>query len=199
MNEKDILNALFLDLHKSETEAFSTEVGYVYHSIDQTIKKLKKWMKIRRVKTPLYLLNTKSYVMPEPLGNILIIGPYNYPFQLVIEPLIGAISAGNTAIIKPSEFVTHTEKILETIINGTFDEAYIKVVLGDYKVNQALIHLPFDHIFFTGSTRVGQLVYEAAARNLVPVTIELGGKGTVIICDDATLKIEATRIAFGQF
>ena len=197
--EKDILNALYLDLHKSEMEAYSTEVGYVYHSIDFLIKHLKKYMRVRKVKTPLFMLNTKSYQVFEPLGSVLIIGPYNYPFQLVIEPLIGAIAAGNTAILKASEFVENTDLILKKIITEAFDPSYIAFVRGDYKTNEVLINMPFDHIFFTGSTKVGKIVYEAAAKNLVPVTLELGGKSPVIICKDANLKVAARRIVFGKF
>ncbi|MDY0210527.1 MAG: aldehyde dehydrogenase family protein [Acholeplasma sp.] len=200
INNQDALSkALYQDLQKNEIEAYSTEIGYVLHSIDFTLKRLKKWMRVKKVKTPLFLLNTKSYIMPEPLGTVLIIGPYNYPFQLVIEPLIGAIASGNTAILKASEYVFHTETILEKIIQEAFEQQYICLIKGDYLVNQQLVSLKFDHIFFTGSTRVGKQIYEAAAKNLVPVTLELGGKSPTIICSDANLKLAAQRIAFGKF
>ncbi len=148
-----MIDALYKDLHKSEIEAYTTEIGFVYKSINMAIKKLKKWMKVSKVKTPLFMFGSKSYKVYEPLGNVLIIGPYNYPFQLVIEPLIGAISAGNTAVIKPSEYTVNTEKVILDMFNEYFDESYIKVVTGDKNVTSELLDLKFDHIFFTGSTR----------------------------------------------
>ena len=197
--ETDILDALKKDLNKSSFEAYSTEVGFCLLSLTKTIKKLKSWMKVKKVKTPIYQLNTKSYIYNEPLGTILIIGPYNYPFQLVIEPLIGLIASGNTAIIKPSEYSSYLENILFKMINENFDPKYIHVVKGGQHVVSELIKLKFDHIFFTGSTRVGQIVYEAASKNLVPVTLELGGKSPTIVHDDANIKVAARRIAFGKF
>ncbi len=198
-NEALILKALKKDLNKSEFEAYTTEIGYTLKSISKTIKKLKRWMKPKRVKTPFYIMTTKSRVMYEPKGVVLIIGPYNYPFQLIIEPLIGAIAAGNTAILKPSEFAGQTEKVLLDLINKNFDSNYLFVVTGDHTVTQELLKYRFDHIFFTGSTRVGQIVYEAASKNLIPVTLELGGKSPTIIDETANLEIAARRIAFGKF
>lgn len=198
-NEQKILEALKKDLNKSSFEAYSTEIGFTLHSIRKTIKRLKKWMKTKKVKTPFYQFYAKSYIQYEPLGSVLIIGPYNYPFHLVIEPLIGAIAAGNTAIIKPSEFASHTETVVKAIINNTFDEHYIHCVQGDYKVTQTLLTFKFDHIFFTGSTRVGQIVYEAAAKNLIPVTLELGGKSPTIVDETANIDVAARRIVFGKF
>jgi len=198
-HQKEIEEALYLDLHKSPYEAYSTEIGFCLHSISKALKKLKKWMKPRRVSTPIHLVFTKSYVMYEPIGTVFIMGPYNYPFQLVIEPLIGAMVAGNTAIIKPSEFASHTEQLLYRLVNDTFEKEYIHCVTGGKEVANELIHLPFDHIFFTGSTRVGQIVYQAASNNLVPVTLELGGKSPAIVDQTVPLKIVARRIVFGKF
>ncbi|RJX27347.1 MAG: aldehyde dehydrogenase [Acholeplasma sp.] len=198
-HEQAILDALKKDLNKSSFEAYTTEIGFTLLSIRSAIRSLKRWMRIKKVPTPIYQLNTRSYIKNEPLGNVLIIGPYNYPFQLVIEPLVGAIAAGNTAIMKPSEFTKETEKVLEKVINETFDPKYLKVITGDYLVTGELIKLKFDHIFFTGSTRVGQIVYEAASKNLVPVTLELGGKSPTIVDETVNLKVAARRIAFGKF
>jgi len=195
----EIEEALYLDLHKSSFEAYSTEIGFCLYSITKALKKLKKWMKPKKVATPLHLFMTRSFIQLEPLGSVLIIGPYNYPFQLVIEPLIGVIAAGNTAIIKPSEFASHTEQLLLKLINETFTEDYIHCVTGGKDRVQELIHLKFDHIFFTGSTQVGQIVYEAASKNLVPVTLELGGKSPAIVDDTVPLDIAARRIVFGKF
>ena len=198
-HEQEIKDALYVDLHKSSFEAYTTEIGFLLHSIDLAVKNLKKWMKPRKVKTPIYMIGSSSYIMPEPLGVVLIIGPYNYPFQLVMEPLVGAIAAGNTAILKPSEFTPATEKVIEKVISSTFGPEYIKVITGDYKVTQELLENRFDYIFFTGSTRVGQIVYEKASKHLTPVTLELGGKSPTIIDETANLKLAARRIAFGKF
>lgn len=197
--QDEILEALFKDLHKSRFEAYSTEVGYVLKSLTHTIKSLKKWMKPKKVKTPYYLSGTSSYITYDALGTILIIGPYNYPFQLIIEPLIGAIAAGNTVMIKPSEFATYTEKILVKLVNNHFDKDYLYVIEGDYTVTSKLLDSKFDHIFFTGSSRVGQIVYEKASKHLTPVTLELGGKSPTIVDETANLKIAAERILFGKF
>lgn len=191
--------ALKADLNKSEFEAYSTEIGYVIASINFMLKRLDRWAKRQRVKTPLTNFPSQSFVQPEPLGNVLLIGPFNYPFQLVIEPLIGALAAGNTAILKPSEFVPHTAQVLDDLIRDTFDPAYVHVVQGDASVTQALLRLPFNHIFFTGSTRVGQAVYRLAAENLTPVTLELGGKSPTIVDETADLNFAARRIVFGKF
>ncbi|MGB0174782.1 MAG: aldehyde dehydrogenase [Acholeplasmataceae bacterium] len=196
--EKPLLEALYKDLHKHEFEAYATEIGYVLKSIKLAQKKLKQWMKPKKVKTPWFQLATTSYIEYMPLGHVLIIGPYNYPFQLVIEPLIGAIAAGNVVTIKPSEFTPHTEKVLTSIIQDAFDEAYISVITGGVEVTSELLDQRFDHIFFTGSTKVGQIVYEKAAKHLTPVTLELGGKSPVIVDETANLKVTARRILYGK-
>ncbi len=198
-HQQAIIDALYADLHKGAFEAYTTEVGFNLRSLGHAIKALKSWMKPVRHRGEIFLPFAKAFVQPEPKGNILLIGPFNYPFQLVIEPLIGAITAGNTAIIKPSEYTPNTEAILETIINKHFDPKYLYVVKGDAKVTTELLTLRFDHIFFTGSTRVGQIVYEAASKHLTPVTLELGGKSPTIIDETANLRVAAERIAFAKF
>lgn len=197
--EKTIQDALEKDLGKSSFESYTTEVGYVLSSIDFTIKNLRRWMKKVYVRSPIHQIGATSYIYQEPLGSVLIIGPFNYPFQLVIEPLIGALAAGNTAIVKPSEFATNTQAVLTQLIGEVFEPDYVRVITGDHVVTQQLIQLPFDHIFFTGSTRVGKIVYEAAAKNLVPVTLELGGKSPTIVDETANIKVAAKRIVFGKF
>jgi len=197
--QNDITQALKKDLGKSSFEAYATEIGYTLKSIQFTQKRLKTWMKTKKVKTPFFQLLTKSYIQPEPKGQVLIIGPFNYPFQLVIEPLIGAIAAGNTVFLKPSEFTPNVSKIIESIIKETFDSSYIHVVQGGVEVAQALLDLSFDHIFFTGSTKVGQIIYEKAAQKLIPVTLELGGKSPTIVDETANIKVTARRIIYGKF
>jgi aldehyde dehydrogenase (NAD+) len=198
-HQQAIMDALYADLHKGPFEAYTTEVGFNLRSLGHAIKALKSWMKPVRHRGEIFLPFSKSFVQSEPKGNVLLIGPFNYPFQLVIEPLIGAIAAGNTAIIKPSEYTPKTEAILETIINKNFDSNYLYVVKGDAKVTTELLTLRFDHIFFTGSTRVGQIVYEAASKHLTPVTLELGGKSPTIVDETANLRVAAERIAFAKF
>ena len=197
--QNDITQALKKDLGKSSFEAYATEIGYTLKSIQFTQKRLKTWMKTKKVKTPFFQLLTSSHIQPEPKGQVLIIGPFNYPFQLVIEPLIGAIAAGNTVFLKPSEFTPNVSKIIGKIINETFDSSYIHVVQGGVEVTQALLDLSFDHIFFTGSTKVGQIIYEKAAQKLIPVTLELGGKSPTIVDETANIKVTARRIIYGKF
>lgn len=197
-HEKVLIDALFKDLHKHEFEAYATEIGYVLKSIHLAQKKLKQWMKPKKVKTPWFQLATKSYIEYTPLGHVLIIGPYNYPFQLVMEPLIGVIAAGNVATVKPSELTPHTEKVIKTIIEEAFDQGHVSVVTGGVETTTQLLENRFDHIFFTGSTRVGQIVYEKAAKHLTPVTLELGGKSPVIVDKSANLKVSARRILYGK-
>ena len=196
--EDDIIDALNKDLGKHIFEAYSNEVGFVSGSIDFVIKNLKNWTKVKKVKNDAAQLPGKSYIYKSHYGAVLIIGPYNYPFQLTIEPLIGAIAGGNTVIIKPSEYATATETIIEKIIKETFDEEYIAVVTGDYKVNSDLLDLEFDYIFFTGSVNVGKIVMEKASKHLTPITLELGGKSPVIVDNTADLKVSAKRILWGK-
>lgn len=200
-NEKDILNALRKDLGKSEFEGYVTELAMVYEEINTHIKKVKTWVKTEKRKSPIEYYPAKSYVYKEPYGVVLIIGPFNYPFQLVIAPLVGAISAGNTIIIKPSENTINTALLIERLINDNFDDRYIKVVnpLGGKEVVTELLELSFDLIFFTGSVRVGKIVMEKAAKNLTPVILELGGKSPCIVDKDAKIELAAKRIVWGKF
>ncbi|EGG63370.1 aldehyde dehydrogenase [Staphylococcus epidermidis] len=198
-HENELLDALYKDLGKSKVEAYATEIGMLLKSIKLMRKELKNWSKTKQTDTPLYLFPTKSYIKKEPYGTVLIIGPFNYPVQLVFEPLIGAIAAGNTAIVKPSELTPHVAIVIKDIIEDTFDEAYVSVVEGGIEETQALLSLPFDYMFFTGSEKVGKIVYEAAARKLIPVTLELGGKSPVIVDDTANIKVASERISFGKF
>lgn len=200
-NEDKILEALKKDLGKSGFEAYATEIGIVYNDINFHIKNIRKWAKAEKRKSPIIYYPSKSYVYKEPYGVTLIIGPFNYPFQLVISPLIGAISAGNTAIIKPSENTKNISLLLEKIINENFNESYLKVVnpLGGKEVVSTLLDLPFDYIFFTGSVKVGKIVLERSAKHLTPVTLELGGKSPCIVDEDAKLNLAAKRIVWGKF
>lgn len=197
--EPAIVKALYEDLRKPEFEAYATEVGFVLDSIGHTIKNLHSWAKPLKVKTPIHQPFSKSYVLYEPYGVTLVISPFNYPFQLSIEPLVGAIAAGNTVILKPSEYTTATEALLETLIREVFEPEYVTVITGGKEVVTELIHAPFDYIFFTGSVPVGKVVMKAAAENLVPVTLELGGKSPTVVHSDANLKIAAKRIVWGKF
>lgn len=196
---EDKLNeALYIDLGKHKNESYMTEIGFVYHSISHMIKNIKKWAKPERKKTPFYLMPSKSFVISEPYGSVLIIGPYNYPVQLLLEPLAGAIAAGNTAVLKPSELSPNVSKVMKEMIEDTFEEDYIACVEGGVETNTSLINSPFDYIFFTGSPKVGSIVMEAAAKNLVPVTLELGGKSPVIVDESADIKEAARRIIWGK-
>ncbi|EMJ4856846.1 aldehyde dehydrogenase [Staphylococcus aureus] len=197
--ESDILEALYTDLGKNKVEAYATEIGITLKSIKNARKELKNWTKTKNVDTPLYLFPTKSYIKKEPYGTVLIIAPFNYPFQLVFEPLIGAIAAGNTAIIKPSELTPNVARVIKRLINETFDANYIEVIEGGIEETQTLIHLPFDYVFFTGSENVGKIVYQAASENLVPVTLEMGGKSPVIVDETANIKVASEGICFGKF
>lgn len=194
-----IEEALFKDLHKSAFERYATEVGFCLRTVREAKKNLKKWMKVRKEKTPLTQIGSKSYSVYEPKGSVLIIGPFNYPFQLLIDPLIGAIAAGNTVILKPSEHTPHTETLLAEKLNQLFEPDYLHVTTGGKETVEALLELSFDHIFFTGSTTVGRIVYQAAAKHLTPVTLELGGKSPTIIEKSAKLDVAAKRIVYGKY
>ncbi|MBU3180824.1 aldehyde dehydrogenase [Clostridium psychrophilum] len=196
--EKEIINALYRDLGKSEFEAYGTEIGFVLDSIGNFIKHLKNWAKTKKVTTPLHQFSSKGYIMYEPYGTVLIIGPFNYPFQLLIEPLVGAIAAGNCAILKPSESTPTVSSLVKKIIEETFEKKYIQVVEGERETTSVFINLDFDYIFFTGSVPVGKIIMKAAAENLVPVTLELGGKSPVIVDKTANLEIAAKRILWGK-
>ena len=197
--EAQVIEALALDLRKSEFEAYATEIGIVYDSISYFVKNVSAWMEPELVKTPLHFQPAKSYIVREPYGVTCIIGPFNYPFQLIMEPLIGALIGGNTAIVKPSEAAVHTAIIVKTILKETFPENYVRVVEGEKEEVTALIHAPFDYIFFTGSVAVGKVIAKAAAERLTPIALELGGKSPVIVDQTANLEVAAERIAWGKF
>lgn len=200
INEQStIIKALQLDLNKSETESYMTEIGLVISDLNYQIKHLKKNMKNKMVKTPLAQFKSKSFTSPYPYGNVLIISPWNYPILLTLEPLAGAIAAGNTVIIKPSEDSPNCSKVIKEIISNCFPNEYVAVIEGDYKVASSLLKEKWDYIFFTGSTNIGKIVYQAASQNLTPVTLELGGKSPVIVEKTAKLEIAAKRIVFGKF
>lgn len=196
--EKEIQEALRLDLGKSETEAYMTEIGMVLDEIKYNIKHLAKWAKKKYVSTPLSQFPARSYRIPEPRGLVLIISPWNYPFLLSIQPLIGAIAAGNCVIIKPSEYSVNTSKLLKKILTEIYSEAYVTVVLGEKEVAQELLKEKFDYIFYTGSTKIGKIVMEATAKNLTPVTLELGGKSPCIVDEKCNVELAAKRIAYGK-
>lgn len=197
--EQDILEALAADLNKSEQESFVTEIGMVYKELSFAIKHLHKWVRPKRVKTAITHTGSRGIIHPEPYGTVLIIAPWNYPWQLSVAPLIGAMSAGNTVILKPSELTPNVAGVLASMIRETFAEEYISVVEGGPEISTQLLAQPVDYIFFTGSTQVGKIVMEAAAKQLIPVTLELGGKSPCIVHEDAPLSLTAKRIIFGKF
>nr|NQU89182.1 aldehyde dehydrogenase [Bacteroidota bacterium] len=198
-NEQQLTDAAWKDLHKSNFETFATELGLVYGEIKEAIRKVKRWSKPKRVITNLANLPGCSMIYPEPYGNTLIIGAWNYPYLLTLGPLIGAMAAGNTIILKPSELTPTCSTTLTKILNEAFDPGYFKVIEGGVAETQSLLQEQFDYIFFTGSTQIGKIIYKAAAENLTPVTLELGGKSPCIIDRDAALKVAAKRIAWGKF
>ncbi|WP_277586393.1 aldehyde dehydrogenase [Psychrobacillus antarcticus] len=197
--EVEVIEALYKDLRKSEFEAYVTEIGLVYDNISYMIKHIEKWMEPKYVKTPVALMPSKSFIVNDPYGTVLIIAPFNYPFQLIMEPLIGAIVGGNCAIIKPSEATPHTSNIVKKIISEAYDPSYIRVVEGEKEETSLLIHAPFDFIFFTGSVQVGKIVMKAAAERLTPIALELGGKSPAIVDHTANLAVAAKRIVWGKF
>ena len=199
LNEELLYSAIKLDLGKSKYETYSTELSIIYSEIKFAIRNLKNWSSPKLVKTNLVNFPGKSFIYPEPLGNTLIIGAWNYPIQLAIVPAISSISAGNTVILKPSEIATNVSRTISKIINKNFNKEFFTVIEGDVQTSTQLLKLKFDKIFFTGSTATGRIVYEAAAKNLTPVTLELGGKSPAIVLSDANLKIAAKRIAWGKF
>ena len=196
--EQKVLEALRKDLGKPEQESFFSEVGGIYASIDLFVKNLAKWTKARAVNTPIVQYG-ESYIEYEPYGSVLIIVPFNYPFQLAMEQLIGAIASGNTAVVKPSELAPETEKVISDIIREAFDESYVASVCGGVDLITKLLSQRFDYIFFTGSVRVGKIVMEAASKNLTPITLELGGKSPVFVDENFDVRLAAKRIAWGKF
>jgi len=198
-NEQLIYDALWADLKKSVHESYTSELGLFYNEISLHIKKLRKWAQIKKVYTPLSCFPSTSAIQHIPFGRVLIIGAFNFPFQLNMVPLVGAISAGNTVVLKPSEHSHHTSAAMAKIINNTFNKEYIRVVEGDIETNKELLKQRWDMIFFTGSPRVGKIVMEAASKFLTPVVLELGGKNPVIVDKECNISVSAKRIAWGKF
>ncbi|MGE6551125.1 aldehyde dehydrogenase [Bacillus mycoides] len=197
--EGEIFQALKLDLNKSVHESFTTEIGYVLKEISFQMKHISSWSKPKRVRTALTHFGSKGKVVPEPYGVTLIIAPWNYPFQLAIAPLVGALAAGNTVVLKPSELTPNVSKVLTRMLGELFPEELVSVVEGGVEESTALLKEPFDYIFFTGSVGVGKVVMEAAAKKLTPLTLELGGKSPCIVHKDAKLDVTARRIVWGKF
>ncbi|PKK98861.1 MAG: aldehyde dehydrogenase family protein [Tenericutes bacterium HGW-Tenericutes-2] len=197
--EEEIKDALKKDLNKSEFESFLTEIGITILEINEVMKNLKRWMKPKKVKTPITLFHAKSYIYQEPYGTVFIMSPWNYPFQLAISPLIGVIAAGNTAIIKMSHDSPETSKVIHKMISEIFPDDFVSVFTGGLEESKALLKLKYDYIFFTGSTAVGKIVMSEASKNLIPVTLELGGKSPAIIDETVDLDLTAKRIAYGKF
>ena len=196
--EKPLTDALWLDLHKSYEEAYLTELSIVYAEIRHHLKGMRRWAKAERCASPVAIMPASSKVIKQPLGNTLIIAPWNYPVQLLLNPLVGAISAGCTAMLKPSPYVPNVSRVLSEMIRATFSDEYIAIVEGNREVNQMLLAERWDLIFFTGSPSLGKMVMEAAAKTLTPVVLELGGKSPCIIDADANLEVAAKRVAWGK-
>lgn len=197
--EKEIINTLYQDLGKSEYESYMCEVGLVYSEITYMLKNIRKFTRNHTVNTPLAHFASHSYTKASPYGNTLVMSPWNYPFLLTLDPVVDAIAAGNTVIVKPSAYSPHTGEVVKKLIEETFDEKYIAVVLGGRKENAALLDLKFDMIFFTGSEFVGKEVLRHAAENLIPCVLELGGKSPCIVEKTANIPLAAKRIVFGKF
>lgn len=195
----DIIKALYDDLKRPAYEAYSSEIALVLAEIRHVLKNLHRWIKPDRVKTPLLGFPGRSYIIYRPYGVCGVFAPWNYPFQLALNPLVGAIAAGNCAILKPSEMSPSSSKIITRLINDNFDPSFIMACPGGKKESQSLLQAPLDFIFFTGSTRVGSIVMHHAARNLTPVVLELGGKSPCIITEDVPLDITVRRILWGKF
>ena len=199
LNENEIINALKSDLGKSETETFFSEIALIYIEINLALKNVKRWSKKRKVSSSLINFLSSDYIVPEPYGVTLNISPWNYPFQLSISPLIGAVAAGNTVILKPSEFSSKTSEMIKKIIENTFEKGHVDVILGGPEIGSKLLDFSWDYIFFTGSTNIGKIIAQKAAINLTPTTLELGGKNPCIVDETANLKVASKRIVFGKF
>lgn len=198
-NTDKIAVALKADLGKSPSESYMTEIGMVLEDLSCHIKHLKKWAKPKRRRSPLAQFPSKSYILPSPYGNTLIISPWNYPFLLSIQPLVGAIGAGNTVLLKPSRASAATSAVMKELIESVFPQGLAACVYGTDGINDEILTYKFDYVFFTGGKDVGKKVYEAAAKNLTPVTLELGGKSPVVIDRTAKLDLAAKRVVFGKF
>lgn len=197
-NEKELCDAIKKDFGKPYFESFSTEIYTVLHEIDFHLKNLQKWMEPESVGGPMVSFPSKNVIYKQPFGTVLVIGAWNYPIYLSLMPVIGAISAGNTVVLKPSEIVSETSSLLKALIKENFDEDAVAVVEGGVDETTELLNQPFDKIFFTGSSRVGKIVMKAAAEQLIPVTLELGGKSPAIVHHDADIEVSARRIWWGK-
>lgn len=197
-NEQRLYDAIYADFAKSEFETFLTELSQIYHEIDILAKNIRKWARKKRVCTGLESFPARSYIIPEPLGTVLVIGAWNYPYQLSFIPALTALAAGNTVILKPSELPANTSRVMADIINSTFPSSYFHVVEGGIAETTLLLEQKFDKIFFTGSTPVGKVVYEAAAKNLTPVTLELGGKSPTFVLKECNIPMAAKRIVWAK-
>lgn len=197
-HEDEIAEALQADLHKSRLESYATETGIVKEEIRYTIKHLQRWARPKAVPTPLAQFPSKSFRYPEPYGIVLIMSPWNYPFQLTVAPLVGAICAGNCAVVKPSAYSGRTSALLKRMVRELFEEKYVAVIEGGRKENESLLAEKFDYIFFTGSVTVGKLVMEKASAHLTPVSLELGGKSPCIVDETANINLAAKRIIWGK-
>lgn len=198
-NEAALYKAIYEDFGKSEFETYASELSLIYHEINIFIKNIKTWSKRKRVKTGLANFPAKSYIIPEPLGVTLVIGAWNYPYQISLIPAITALAAGNTVILKPSELPSRTSHIMAKLINTNFPNQYFCVVEGGVEATTTLLDFKFDKIFFTGSTSVGKIIYQAAAKHLTPVTLELGGKSPTFVLADAHIKMTAKRVVWAKF
>jgi aldehyde dehydrogenase (NAD+) len=198
-SEPELIAALEQDLHKPLMESYTSELGMVIDEINCALKNLKKWVRPHRVKANLLTFPAKSYLRHEPYGIVLVIAPWNYPVQLALSPLVGAIAAGNCCVLKPSELAPATALTLEKLLGATYAPEYVKAVNGDAVISQCLLKQHFDKIFFTGSPRVGKIVMEQAAQHLTPVTLELGGKSPCIVDQDVNPEVTAKRIVWGKF
>jgi aldehyde dehydrogenase (NAD+) len=200
-HEEDLMLALHQDLNKPSIEAYASEIGIIYSEISYIKKHLKSWMKPQKVKSPLALFYSKSYIYSVPLGMVLIIAPWNYPVQLLLSPLIGAIAGGNCAVVKPSEYTPNVSKVLQKIINQAFNSNYVLLVEGDGAVivPELIKQNNFDHVFFTGSTMVGRSIASLCASKLIPYTLELGGKSPAIIDSNINLSVACKRLAWTKF
>jgi aldehyde dehydrogenase (NAD+) len=198
-HQNEIITALQQDLGKPKFEAYTSEVLILLEEINFVLKHLREWMKPQRAKISLGQFPARGLIYPQPLGVVLIIAPWNYPFQLLVNPLIGAIAAGNCVIVKPSELAPHTASLISKLIGENFNPGLVTAIEGGVEVSEALLAEKFDHIFFTGSTRVGKIVMAKAANHLTPVTLELGGKSPCIIDREVDIKVAAKRVAWGKF
>ncbi len=198
-HESDLIEAVHKDFKKPAFETYATELGLIFNDISYAIKNLDQWAKPKSVPSPIVNFPSKNFIITEPYGCALIIAPWNYPLLLSLQPLVGALAAGNTIILKPSELTPHTSELLASLFSKYFQEEYIRVVLGAAETSKALVELDFDYIFFTGSNRVGKSIMRTAAERITPLTLELGGKSPCIVDETANLEISAKRIAWGKF